>query len=247
MGKDIRCHIRKQSLRHWRDNRQLGARQHRCAPLPSVGQRSRTSPATGMLVGIFRSPPLERRPGMVNRASGFLRFSLALVLVLAALALPAPAFASTLTVQNPGTGVASLGGQWQFHLGDNLAWANPALDDSQWEQISADTTWGAQTHPSYTGFAWYRRHITIDNSSAAATKNLAILIPPVDDVYDIYWNGKKIGSYGAMPPHANWWQIGHSAIYPLSPSSGSGVLALRVWKAPLSSVDPSTNGGFESV
>lgn len=200
-----------------------------------------------MLIAIHLHPSPERRFGMVDRVSRFLRFSLALVLVLAALVLPASAFASTLTVQNPGTGVVTLGGQWQFHLGDNLAWANPALDDSHWEQISADTTWGAQTHPSYTGFAWYRRHITIDNSSAAATKNLAILIPPVDDVYDLYWNGKKIGSYGAMPPHAKWWQIGHNAVYKLPSSPETGVLALRVWKATLSSVDPATNGGFESV
>src|SRR6185312_11209443 len=78
----------------------------------------------------------------------------------------------------------------------------------------------------------------------AATKNLAILIPPVDDAYDLYWNGKKIGSYGGLPPKANWWSSGHNAVYPLPAASGSGVLALRVWKAPLSSVDPSMLGGL---
>ena len=114
------------------------------------------------------------------------------------------------------------------------------LDDSAWEQIGAETTWGAQTHPSYAGFAWYRRHIAIENSNPAQTKNLAILIPPVDDVYDLYWNGKKIGSYGAMPPHARWWPTGHGVVYNLPPSPETGVLALRVWKAPLSSIDPST-------
>ncbi|MFZ0662175.1 MAG: SpoIIE family protein phosphatase [Acidobacteriaceae bacterium] len=184
---------------------------------------------------------------MVITAPRFSRVYLALVAIAASLALALPACANTLTVQNPGTGVTQLGGTWQFHLGDNLAWANPALDDSHWEPISADKPWGAQTHPSYTGFAWYRRHITIDNSGSEATKNLAVLIPPVDDVYDLYWNGKKIGSYGAMPPHANWWQVGHSAVYKLPPSPETGVLALRVWKATLSSVDPSTNGGFEAV
>lgn len=200
-----------------------------------------------MLVPIHSLASPERRFGMVNRAFRFFRFPLALILVLATLALPAPTFAGTFTVQNPGTGVVSLGGEWQFHLGDNLAWANPALDDSHWEQIKADTTWGAQTHPSYTGFAWYRRHIAVENYGASATRNLAILIPPVDDVYDLYWNGKKIGSYGAMPPRANWWQRGHSVVYKLPPSPESGVLALRVWKATLSSVDPATNGGFESA
>ncbi|MGB7189241.1 MAG: SpoIIE family protein phosphatase [Acidobacteriaceae bacterium] len=155
--------------------------------------------------------------------------------------------ASPLTVRNPGTGSVPLDGKWQFHLGDNLAWANPTLDDSGWEQISADTTWGAQTHPSYAGFAWYRRLITIESAGPAGTKNLAVLIPPVEDVYDLYWNGKKIGSYGAMPPNANWWAVGHGAVYKLPLSAGSGVLALRVWKAPLSSVDASAIGGFQAV
>jgi hypothetical protein len=172
-----------------------------------------------------------------------------LFLLIAALSLTARSFASTLTVQNPGTGSVALDGNWQFHLGDDLAWANPALDDSNWEQISADSPWGAQTHPSYTGFAWYRRHIDIENSGPVSAKNLAILIPPVDDAYDLYWNGKEIGSYGSLPPHADWWLLGHSVVYtlPTSSSSGSGVLALRIWKAPLSSIDPSTNGGFEAV
>lgn len=156
-------------------------------------------------------------------------------------------YADTLTVQNPGTGSVPLDGKWQFHLGDDLAWANPGLDDSSWEQISADTTWGAQTHPSYTGFAWYRRHITIESSGPAAAKSLAVFIPPVDDAYDLYWNGKKIGSYGGLPPHAVWWLTGHSAVYSLPVSSGTGVLALRVWKAQLSTIDLATNGGFESV
>lgn len=184
---------------------------------------------------------------MAVRAPRWFRLHPLLIVVVAAFTLVASAYAQTLTVRNPGTGSVPLDGKWQFHLGDDLAWANPTLDDSNWEQIGADTTWGAQTHPSYAGFAWYRRHIAIQDSGAAATKNLAILIPPVDDVYDLYWNGKKIGSYGAMPPNANWWSSGHSVVYPLPSSPGTGVLALRVWKAPLSSIDPSTNGGFEST
>src|SRR5690348_14160118 len=70
--------------------------------------------ATGMLVATYShaSPP-ERRPGMVPRFFRLPLFSLALVVVAAALALSLPAHAETLTVQNPGTGVAALGGKWQ--------------------------------------------------------------------------------------------------------------------------------------
>jgi hypothetical protein len=71
---------------------------------------------------------------------------------------------------------------------------------------------------------------------------LALLIPPVEDAYEAYWNGQNLGTYGRLPPGAKWWQIGHGVVYPLPDTSG--VLALRVWKAPLSSVDPAEGGGL---
>jgi hypothetical protein len=165
-----------------------------------------------------------------------------LFLVLAALSLPGPGRAEPLKVNNPGTGSVPLQGNWQFHLGDDKAWADPSLDDSSWEKIHIDAPWGSQTHPSYAGFAWYRRQIEIDDSNAAGTKKLALLIPAAQDAYEIYWNGQKLGTYGSLPPHAEWWIFGHASVYPLP--STSGVLALRVWKAPLSTVDPAEGGGF---
>ncbi len=168
-----------------------------------------------------------------------------LFLVFAALSLPGPGKAEPLKASNPGTGSIPLQGNWQFHLGDDKAWADPSLDDSGWEQIHADAPWGSQSHPSYTGFAWYRRRIEIDGSNSAGTKNLSLLIPPVQDAYEVYWNGRKLGSYGILPPNANWWIVGHVEVYPLPTTNG--VLALRVWKAPLSSVDPAESGGLTSM
>src|SRR5580704_15174437 len=66
-----------------------------------------------------------------------------------------------LSVDNIGLGVVPIRGEWQFHLGDDPHWAASEYDDSNWEHITANNTWGAQTHPSYTGFAWYRRHLDI--------------------------------------------------------------------------------------
>ncbi len=162
-------------------------------------------------------------------------------LLLACLVLPAiRVHAQAFQTPNPGTGSVVVGGKWQFHTGDNPAWASPAYDDSGWEQLRGDETWGAQTHPGYTGFAWYRRRIQATGSAGT----VAILIPPVDDAYEIYWNGKKIGSYGSLPPHAVWWSNGHSAVYPLGEIPVNGVLALRAWKAPLASTDMWGEGGL---
>ena len=63
----------------------------------------------------------------------------------------------TLVLNGLGKGAAPLDGPWQFHLGDDPAWADPAYDDSHWEQITAEKPWGMQGHANYTGYAWYRR------------------------------------------------------------------------------------------
>ncbi len=165
-----------------------------------------------------------------------------LALILVALSPATPGIAQTLKVQNPGTGSISLDKGWRLHLGDDQQWADPALDDANWESIRVDQPWGQQSHPSYTGFAWYRLRIAIDDANSTGAKNLALLIPPVQDAYEVYWNGQQLGTYGSLPPHANWWIFGHEAVYPLPGTSG--VLALRVWKAPLSSVDAAESGGF---
>src|SRR6478735_5971567 len=115
----------------------------------------------------------------------------------------------TFESHDPGTGAVEISGPWQFHTSDDMAWAKPSYDDSGWEQIPGGDTWGAQTHPGHTGFAWYRKHIEI----TGANKSLAVMIPAVDDTYELYWNGEKIGAYGKLPPHASWWAFGHSVVY----------------------------------
>ncbi len=139
----------------------------------------------------------------------------------------------------PGKGFVEVGGNWHFHTGDDLAWAQPGFDDASWELLRGDTTWGAQSHPAYVGFAWYRKKINIE----AAGGPLTILMPPVDDTYELYWNGKKIGGSGKVPPHAHWDAFQRSSTFDLP--SASGVLAVRVWMPTLSSTDPVTVGGFE--
>jgi hypothetical protein len=149
----------------------------------------------------------------------------------------------TLIVPGLGNGTAALDGTWQFHLGDDLAWAAPSLDDSQWEPIRADKPWGAQTHYGYTGFAWYRRHIDFVPVPGTAP-DLGLFLPPVQDACEIYWNGVLVGQVGKLPPHPVWY-------YPSPPThtfllgrSRSGVLAIRVWKAPYASFEAGDVGGF---
>jgi len=151
----------------------------------------------------------------------------------------------TLKIDGLGKGAAPLDGPWQFHLGDNLAWAAPGVDDSAWEQISADSTWGAQTHPSYDGFAWYRRHIDV-SPVPGISPDFALMLQPIDDAYEVYWNGQLIARKGKMPPRPVWYPYQPAQTFGLGPVR-SGVLAVRVWKAPFASNDPAELGGFEGV
>jgi hypothetical protein len=160
-----------------------------------------------------------------------------------------------LHLQDIGKGVAVLDGPWQFHAGDDTAWASTTLDDSRWDKITADQPWGAQEgHQGYTGFAWYRRHLTLTPAHGAGPQ-FALLIRHIDDAYEIYWNGVLVGSNGRMPPHPAWYNDQAAQTFglpiPLDATSDgvprpndADVLAIRVWKAPLFSYDTGDQGGF---
>jgi hypothetical protein len=176
-----------------------------------------------------------------------------LVLLAAAIALSQPqqarGFAGDAAynhlIQGLGNGEVALDGPWQFHPGDEAVWASPSFDDSHWEQLTVDKPWGAQGYASASGFGWYRCHITI-TPVPGAPPDLALLIPAVDDVYELYWNGVFVGHNGNFPPHPLWYVSQPPQTFGLG-RVASGVLAVRVWKAPLASNDPAAIGGFEAM
>jgi len=171
-------------------------------------------------------------------------WSFAPAILLALLAVPGlRAATEPFIAPNPGPGSVTINGKWQFNLGDSLNWANPSFDDSNWEQLDGDDPWGDQTHPGYTGFAWYRKRIHIGGGVA----KLAVLIPPVDNAYEVYWNGRKIGDFGKLPPNGWWWRHPHGVVYGLGAAPLDGVLALRVWKAPLESDEGLWRGGLRAA
>ncbi len=147
-----------------------------------------------------------------------------------------------LVLDGMGKGTADLGGLWQFHLGDDPQWARPSYDDSKWESLLVDSPWGAQSHPSYAGIAWYRRHIDIIPEPGASGQ-FRLLIPNAQDAYEVYWNGKLVGRYGKFPPHAYWYYNVFPRSFPIDGGSG-GVLAIRVWKAPLDIFSLAESGGI---
>src|SRR5262245_14749123 len=139
-----------------------------------------------------------------------------------------------------------LDGPWRFHTGDDPRWADPSLDDTGWETIDMTAPpgshdddvglpdyvggWMAHGHPGYTGYAWYRRPLTVPAGSATWD----ILGPTlVEDGYELYWNGKLLGGSGRLGPNPR--VVGTRPLrfaLPADAAGTRGILAVRAFILP---------------
>jgi len=139
-----------------------------------------------------------------------------------------------------------LDGPWRFHTGDDQRWADADTDDSGWETIDLTALpgshdgdvglpdyvggWMAQGHPGYSGYAWYRRAVTVPAGSASWD----ILGPTlVEDGYELYWNGQLLGGSGRLGPDPR--VVGTRPLQFALPDDAAGtrgVLSVRAYKLP---------------
>lgn len=139
-----------------------------------------------------------------------------------------------------------LDGAWRFHIGDDPHWANADVDDSGWETMDLTAPasshdgdvglpnyvggWMAHGHPSYRGYAWYRRTVTVP----AGNRAWDILGPTaVDDGYELYWNGVRLGGSGRLG--ASPRVVGTRPMIFALPADAAGtraVLAIRAFMQP---------------
>lgn len=124
----------------------------------------------------------------------------------------------------------NLRGHWKFTLGDSSAWSNPRFDDGDWSEIYVPSSWEEEGYPGYDGYAWYRKHFRASGSWIG--KDLIIELGRVDDVDEVYLNGKSIGGGGTFPPeYESAYNMGRR--YPISSDlidfDGDNVIAVRVF------------------
>lgn len=179
---------------------------------------------------------------MPASSSWLSRVGAMVLLVFAAFFSHAQAPTPAIVIDGLGKGTVPLNGPCKFHLGDNSAWAAPTFNDSEWALIAADHPWGMQGYDRYTGYAWYRCHLSL-NPAPGIAPQFSILLQRVFDADELYWNGKLIGRNGRLDPPRIWYYSQPPRIFSLG-NSTSGVLAVRVWKAPLFSDDSGQDGGF---
>jgi len=107
------------------------------------------------------------------------------------------ALAVALTAQNS----VSLESGWKFAKGDNVAYADPAFDDSGWSPIAVDRTWEAQGNDPYDGYAWYRFRVVIPSKvrdEAKLKDGLRISLGKINNYDMSFLNGKYFGRNGKV-------------------------------------------------
>jgi len=95
--------------------------------------------------------------------------------------------------------VTDLRGQWKFEIGESNKFADPAFNDSDWEDIFVPSSWEDEGFQGYDGYAWYRKKVKI--SSSQKGKPLYLHLGNVDDASEVYINGNFLSYAGKFPPH----------------------------------------------
>jgi serine phosphatase RsbU (regulator of sigma subunit) len=67
-----------------------------------------------------------------------------------------------------------LNSNWNYHPGDDPSWANPGLNDSDWESYGPGIRYDQLPESGWQGIGWFRLHVLVD--SALWNKSLAMLI-----------------------------------------------------------------------
>lgn len=130
--------------------------------------------------------------------------------------------------------VLSLKGKWKFSIGDDKKWARPDFNDRDWEEIYAPSPWEEQGFYGYDGYAWYRKHFYCPASVKG--KLLTLNIGRIDDVDEVYINGRLMGQTGSFPPdYATAYDAERKYTVPesLLKMNADNVISIRVYDAEL--------------
>jgi len=83
--------------------------------------------------------------------------------------------------------------EWHFKVGNDSSWANPNLDDSQWEKLDSSKIANFKVDENGLFEGWFRIRLKLDSS----LKDIPIYLNQYySTATDIYFNGKLIHSFG---------------------------------------------------
>lgn len=91
----------------------------------------------------------------------------------------------------------NLSGNWRMQTGDDMRWAQPDFDDSGWRVVATGESFYAQHIPKPKDKLWYRLHVKLP----AEHPSLSLMFGYTALQYELYVNGKLIGTFGKFPPN----------------------------------------------
>jgi serine phosphatase RsbU (regulator of sigma subunit) len=112
---------------------------------------------------------------------------------------PAPARMGTSLLDAGDT--IQLARAWRFHAGDDPHWADPNLDDANWQILEPRMPPGSLPAGGWSGTGWFRRHLEVDQALWGTP--LALRVVEVG-CSEIYLDGKLVARFG--PATAGDWQ-----------------------------------------
>ena len=136
--------------------------------------------------------------------------------------------------------IIRLYGYWKFSVGDNPDWANPGYNDNNWDNIYVPASFEKNGYEGYNGYAWYRKSFQMADISYDLP--MYLMMGKIDDVDEVYLNGKLIGKTGVFPPDFETaWSKQRQYLIPknLLKTNGYNVIAVRLY-------DTHGSGGIRS-
>lgn len=130
--------------------------------------------------------------------------------------------------------IKDLRGNWKFSIGEREEWIEPEYDDSDWTFVRVPSQWENEGFHGYNGFATYRKAFTLSKDYEGLM--LYLVLGYIDDVDEVFLNGKKIGSTGSFPPHYKTAYNAHRKYYipeNLISFTNENIITVKVYDAEL--------------
>ncbi len=124
----------------------------------------------------------------------------------------------------------NLNGFWKFTIINYNDWETPEFNDSEWEELRVPGSWEDQGYNGYNGYGYYRKEVFIPKE--LTEEQLFLMLGYIDDVDEVYFNGKMIGSTGLFPPrYRSGWDSKRSYLIPTSliKSGEKNTIAVKVF------------------
>jgi hypothetical protein len=119
------------------------------------------------------------------------------------------------------SGLTEINDGWVAHDGDNMAWASPGFDDSDWQTVDLEDMGIAQP-----GWRWFRKHVNVGPDYP----NVRLLLEEGVGTYELYVNGQRMPGAEILPALAVNRPV--ERVFTLANDNGDFEIALRTHVTP---------------